>query len=470
MNILLIYPPKDNLIFTAVPEFINKARGFFPPLGLLYLASYLNKYSDHNVTILDTQVEGLTYEDIKKKIIDIKPDLVGVHALTNFLVDALNMVKITKEVSRDIITVIGGPHLSLYPEETLSFNKVDYIVIGEAERSFMKLVNNISSGDKNFDIEGVGYKNNGQLVINRTPGFIANLDELPIPERTMVPYQKYYYVLSKSRPVTTMITSRGCPYRCAFCHESNSTFREVSPKNVITEIQKCLDLDIKEIFILDDTFTVNRAKVVEICEQIISKKLIFNWQARGRVDTVDKGLLLLMKKAGCNRISFGVESGSQKIIDKLEKGIKLEQIHEVFRYAKEARLTTLADFMFGSPDEGRGDIKKSVDLMKKIAPDYIQLSITTPYPGTKLYRIAQEKGLISGDPWNDFARNPSGSFIPPIWEENLSRDEITALVNSAYKSYYLTPKFIFKNVFNITTIKNLPSKVGAFLRLLKLKK
>lgn len=467
MRIVLIAPPRKNIVTAAIPENIDEERGFIPPLGLLYIASYVKANSSHEITVIDSEVEGLSYAGLQDRIKALNPDVVGIQVLTFTLIDALKTASIVKDYSKDVPVVFGGPHVTIYPEETLAHGDVDYIVRGEGEISFKKLVDSLGNEVALETISGVGFKNKGNLKIAGQPLFIDNIDSLPIPDRTLTPYRQYYSILSKNFPITTMMTSRGCPYNCIFCERMGKKFRANSSAKVIEEIEDCLRLGIKEIFLHDDTFTVDKKRVFEICDMIKRKRLKFVWDARARVDTVTYELLRAMKESGCSRISFGVESGNAKVLRNLRKGVTIEQVETAFRYAKDLKIQTLADFMLGSPGETREDLEETIRFAKRLNPDYAQFSITTPYPGTDLYREALKGGLIKSDVWRKFAISPDAGFKVPLWNENFSRQELLELSDMAYKRFYLSARFLLKEITGVRSIREFMKKIKAGMKLLK---
>jgi radical SAM superfamily enzyme YgiQ (UPF0313 family) len=264
-----------------------------------------------------------------------------------------------------------------------------------------------------------------------------------------------------------MITSRGCPFRCIFCDRMGKKFRPASAGYVLEEIESILRLGIQEIFIHDDTFSVDKKRVVEICEGILSRNLKFHWDARTRVNCVDFEQLALMKKAGCERISFGIESGDPTILKNLRKGITLEQAEKVFGWCKQLGISTLADFMIGSPGETRKEIAETIKFVHKIKPHYAQFSIVCPYPDTDLYREALQRGLIDHDVWLEFARKPSRDFRPPIWGEHFKREELEQIVKELYRSFYLSPHFILAELAKIRSLRQVGAKLRAGLKLLR---
>ena len=319
-------------------------------------------------------------------------------------------------------------------------------------------------------IKGLVFRTKDGFVNTGRADFIENLDVLPFPARNLTPFKKYFSVVSSRSPVTTMFTSRGCPYKCLFCDrpQVGKNFRARSAENVVDEIELCQNMGIKEIFIYDDTFAVDRQRVIDICRRIKEKRLAIAWDIRTRVNTVDVELLLAMKETGCQRIHYGVEAGTQKILNVLRKGITLKQAQQAFALTKKAGIQTAAYFMIGSPTETREDILQTIKFMKKLNPDYAHITVATPFPATDLYDLALEEGVIKSDVWRGFALNPAPGFIPPVWDKELSRDELYSLLKIAYRSFYLRPNFVFKKIFQLKSPGELLTKSRAALRLLKI--
>lgn len=468
MKVLLINPPIKNLITTNIPKVVDLERGYNPPLGLLYLASYAQKYTNHKIDILDTIVEELDYSDIEERIKKIGPDIIGIQAMSFTLIDALLCARIVKRI-KNIPVVFGGPHPTIYPRETINLKEVDYVVVGEGEVTFKELLENVNNPQRLREVKGLVYKENGEIIDTGHREFIEDLDALPFPARGLTPYKKYYSLLAKRTPVTTMFTSRGCPYRCLFCDrpQLGKKFRARSAENVVDEMEECLKMGIKEILIYDDTFTIDRKRVLDICKEILKKRLKMSWDIRARVDNVDREMLKRLKETGCERIHYGVEASSQRILDILRKGITLEQVKETFRLTKEAGISTLAYFMFGSPGETEEEIKESIRLAKELKPDFVHFSITTPFPATNLYRLGLKEGILERDYWREFALSPRRDFVPGIWEENLSREKLMALLKSAYRNFYVRPVYILKELTKVKSLKEFRRKIKAGLKVLR---
>lgn len=469
MKILLINPPASNLILTNLPEGISQEDPM-PPLGLMYVAAYLKKYTEHEIKILDCLIEKINHEQLKEKIEQEKPDVVGITALTFTIIDVLKTAKIAKQVNPDIKVVLGGPHVNIYPEETLNFPEIDYLILGEGEKPAKDLMDNLDQTENLYNFKGIAFKDNHKIINPGPRELIENLDELPFPARDLIPNKKYTSVLSENNPVTTMFSSRGCPFRCTFCNRAHlgKIFRARSAKNVVDEMEECKRMGIGEIFIYDDTFTINRQRVLDICSEIKNRNLKIFWDVRARVDTVDEELLSLMKNTGCERIHYGVEAGTQKILDAMKKGITLEQVEKTFKLTKKIGIQTLGYFMIGSPQETKQDILQTIKFAKKINPDFACFSITTPYPQTEMYALGLKEKVLPYDIWQKFAENPQPNFIPMVWEKELSREELFSLFKKAYHSFYLRPSYVLKKIFQLRSWAELKSKIKAGINVFKI--
>lgn len=474
MKTLLINPPRSNEVVADNPAFIDEERGYNPPLGLLYLASYLQKNGRQQIVVLDAQVDNLGYgEDFVGRIEAVNPDIIGITVMTFTLIDVLKTLEIIKrageKLNKKITVVLGGPHAHIFPEETLALPGVDFVIKGEGEIPFFLLLEALEGRGELSAVKGLAYRQDGQVINNLVGDLIENLDELPVPDRTLLPVEKYGSLLGAGRIVTTMFTSRGCPFQCTFCDRPHlgKRFRSRSAQNVVDEMEACLKLGIQEILVYDDTFTVNRQRVIDICNEIKKRQLKFCWDIRARVDTVDEEILKQLKSAGCARIHFGVESGTEKILKVLNKGISLNQVERAFKAAKKIGLETLGYFMIGAPDETREDIMETVKFAKKIDPDYVHITIFTPYPATEIYRRALAEGVIDSDYWLEFARHPENGVVTRYWEKELSKQELFDLLGKFYKEFYGRPSYILKQFLKIRSPKDFIKKARAGLKILK---
>jgi radical SAM superfamily enzyme YgiQ (UPF0313 family) len=460
----------ENTIINNNPSIIDKERGCNPPLGILYLAGYIEKFSEHEVGVLDCQIDGVGHGEISNHITELSPDVVGISATTFTLVDVLMAARAVKSIDSKIPVVVGGPHPSIYPKETAGLPEIDYVVSGEGEITFIKLLDRLSRGVDPEDVPGITYYRDGQVFQTGMQPLIDDLDIIPFPARHLVPYEKYWSVIAKRSPVTTMITSRGCPYRCSFCARPHlgKKFRARSAQNVVDEMESCVEMGIHEFLIYDDTFTVDKQRVMDICHEIINRKLDIGWDIRARVDTVDREMLGKLKSANCERIHYGVESGDDGILKVLKKGISIDQIKRTFKLTREFGIKTLAYFMFGSPGESREHIEKSVAIAKELKPDYIHITITTPFPASDLYKSGLKDGSIPWDYWRYFARHPDADFQPLPSLESLPRDEIDDMLRVAYKSFYTRPTYVLKEMANLRSPAQFLRKAKAGIHMLRM--
>jgi len=435
MKVMLIFPPskfvlKDKLGITSVP------------LGLAYLASFIEK-DGHKVKIIDSNTLGYRIKDIKEEIEKFNPHLVGVTATTSCIYDAYEVAKIIKEVDPGIKVVIGGPHVTFIAKETLKECPfIDVVVRGEGEETFRELVNFFESSSEDTwsleEVKGITFRKDNKIIETDSRSLIKNLDSIPFPAYHLLPMEKYSL---EGKRFATIITSRGCPFSCIFCSSSRlfgKTWRARSPENVIEEIKLLKNkYGVREIEFLDDTFTLNKKRAEKICELLIKEKLDISWSCSSRVDTIDESLIEKLKKAGCHTIYVGVESGSQKILNIIDKGITLPQIEKTINLIKKVNINSFGSFILGIPGETVKTIKKTINFAKKLNPSFVQFSICTPYPGTKLFEMAKEKGWLLTKDWSKYTILDQVMKIPGMVTTNLNR-----WLLRAYLSFYLRPKFI----------------------------
>lgn len=466
VSLVLIHPPLFNVLSAATPEYVDENRGHTPPLGLLYIQAAV-EHSDHESIFLDADIEGWDHHEAAKQALSHKPDLIALQAMTFTFPDAYLVAREIKRLNPEVKVLIGGPHPTIYPIETARLEYIDFAFAGEGEIDFISFLNVFHDIDARAAVPGIASKNGKEVIYTPSQGLLKNLDSVSFPARKSSKYNEYTSVLAKSNPITTMITSRGCPFNCVFCNRMGRQYRYHSASYVLDEMESILNLGIKEIFIHDDTFTLKRERVKAICEGIIDRGYNFAWEARTRIDCVDKELISLMRKAGCHRLSFGIESGSEKVLTSMRKGIDINSVGDVFKWCKDEGIITLGDFMFGNLDEKAEDIKISLDFVKRLKPDYVQYSICSPYPGTPLYEIGMETGVIPSDVWLEFANNPLKEFSSPVWTQHFTKEELIAITASAYRSFYMRPSFILKQLMNIHSFNHVKTLMRGALGILR---
>lgn len=465
-RIVLIHPPQLTLLSGATPSYVDRNRGHMPPLGLLYLQAAL-EHSPHDPIFFDAALEGWDHDETARHALSHNPDVIGLQAMTFTMADAYLTVRAVKRLNPHVYIVIGGPHPTIYPCETAALEGVDFAFEGEGEQGLPLLLDVLDKPECWSTVPGLAFKRNGEICHVPSTGLLKNLDQVFYPARRSSRYKEYGCVLAKHGPVTTMITSRGCPFNCVFCNRMGRKYRWHSAEYVLGEIEEILNLGICEIFIHDDIFTLRRERVEAICHGIIERGYEVTWEARTRVDCVDEAMLALMRKAGCVRLSFGVESGSEKVLKSMRKGIDLKRVEQVFEWCRKEGIVTLADFMIGNLDEEKEDLQKTFDLVRRLRPDYVQYSICSPYPGTPLYELGLKTGLIGSDLWLEFAKNPLQKFTPPVWTQHFTEKELVEITTKAYRAFYYRPSFVMKQLVRIRSFSQLKNMAAAALGMLR---
>ena len=442
-KILLINPAMVDIykiakIKTSVPYHL--------PLNLLTIATPLLERG-HKVQLLDLNYHTGLEEALINALNEFAPDYVGITFTTPLYSQSLRIISQVKDYNKDIITMAGGVHITSDCMGTMKNSRIDIAVLGEGD---FKLLEIIESDDIKA-IKGIAYRSNGEISINeRAPG-IKDLDQIPFPAISLIDINQYKlpHTVRKLNPVCPLETSRGCVYSCTYCNKSifGRTFRAKSPGKVIADLKRIAGLGFKEAHIVDDGFSTNINRAKEICRLVIKENidLLINCANGIRVDRIDYELLELMKKAGVYRVSLGIESGSQRILNNVDKGIKLEAYEEAFKMFRKVGIETLAYFMFGLPDEQESDMKKTIKFAKKLRPDVAKFSITIPLPSTPLYEDWKAKGYILTNNWDDY-----GFYTEKkIYEHpNLPLNILTKYLNQSYRAFYFSPGYIIRKFFN----------------------
>lgn len=441
--------------------------GYYPPLGLLYLESYLHQSYDCDIKILDCIVSEIGYKEIRRYISEEKPDIVGITSFTSVMYDLLKVASIIKEVSPETKVIVGGAHATIYPIETASLPNIDAVVIGDGEVTFAELVRKIALNTSIDGIKGIAFKINGNVVMTGNREYNKDLDSLPFPDRTKVPYQKYTCSIGREKVMTTVMSSRGCPFRCTFCNSPEKSYRVRSPQNIILELEKINKLGIKEVFFFDDLFNINKKRVLEICTLIKEKRLQLRWSFRGRINGIDEELVKALKESGCERIQFGIETGSDEEMKLLRKKLTTSEVRRVVSICSDLGITTTGSFMIGLPGDTIDKIKNRFRFAEGLGLDYVQYAVLIPYPYTEVYKEGIRRGFFGTDVWLEYAKKPQPDFIPPIWEEFVKRDELYRLLNKGFRSFYFRPKFIIKSFLNLSSFGELKKKVQGAIALLQ---
>jgi radical SAM superfamily enzyme YgiQ (UPF0313 family) len=422
------------------------------PIGLAYLAAVLEDRG-HEVTVVDCPALDLDETALKTKLSSIEPDLIGITSMTPTIQSALMACQVAKEACPESMVVLGGPHATFMDEQVLAQEKsLDVVVRGEGEETLLELAQNVSNPKGLKDIQGITFRKDESFV--RTPNrqFMENLDDLPLPGYKFFPLEKYRLFGRRMLPI---ITARGCPSQCSFCTSAQmfgKGFRARSPKNIVDELEWLRDEHGADAFTFyDDTFTLNRNRALEICDEIKRRKIGLPWDCQTRVSTVSKEILDKMRNANCQQVFFGVESGCQTILDAVKKGTTVEQNERAIKLAKDAGLFVAVSVMVGYPGETPEMLHETIDLIQRAGPDDIYICVATPYPGTELRRVVEQNGWKMSDDWGLY------DTITPVFENpNLSAEDVRKLRTCFYNSFY-SPMYVLRHLFK----RNFYSRVMA---------
>ena len=445
MNVLLVIPPVS---FDVRREM--KHAKLIMHLGMAYIAASLRSRG-FDVEVCDIPAERLSLQEFARRLRSLSPRMVGITSFTAQIFQAHAVAGIAKEVDPGIVTVIGGAHASALPEGTLrQFPAFDLAVYGEGEETVCEIASRIADGKDDFgNVDGAAWRKRGEIRKNAPRRLIRDLDSLAFPAFDLYPLQKYTAgnsLFGQSR-IFPIMSGRGCPYECSFCFRLHgSSVRTRSVENVIQEMRRDIDFfNTRQFFFQDETFTLDRARTLRFCDRFLAQGLIHkaDWICETRVDAVDRDLLKKMKQAGCSLINYGIESGSQDILDRSRKRITLEQIHQAVAYTKEADIRTFTNFIIGNPYDTPGTIEQTIKLAFALNSDFASFTILTPFPGTETLEMARRgEGnlrLLSED-WRDY----SNQFGNALELENIPLKMLERFQRSAYFRFYMRPSHIFR--------------------------
>lgn len=460
MNVLVLIPPSKvsknvarDLIYGCWCKGKRIAGIEFPPLSLLTLATTLRD-SGNDVKVIDAAALGWSIDDLQSKAQDFDSAIILTSTMTvNADAEILSNLK---KANPSLLTIVFGAHSTFMPSHTLTKDGIDIAVQNEAEFACRDLLNAYENRKNWRTCLGISYKDNGKIVTNPPYPFMHNLDELPIPDRTMLPLNvNYFNPIVKRVPYTTMMTSRGCPGRCTFCSSPpfyGNSVRLRFAEKVLEELRIIKSLGYKEVFFRDEIFTASKERLEKICYGMIEEKMDLSWICSARVGSIDKEMMELMKEAGCHMVRLGVESGSQKILNNIKKGITVEKTRELFRWTHEVGMDTHAHLMIGNPGETKKTIQKTIELLYEIEPTIITCGICTPYPGTPLFELVKNARPEVGDGSQcDLSRLHTQSFYNEIFCD-IPPAELSRSLRKIYRKFYIRPKYWWKWLRKINSV------------------
>jgi radical SAM superfamily enzyme YgiQ (UPF0313 family) len=359
--------------------------------------------------------------------------------------------------------IVGGVNITLYPEESFSHRCFDYGVLGEANDSFPALLSALSGKGNLREVPGIIYREGGKLIRNPPRERIIQFDEYPFPARHLLPNELYYSFTSQLKNFTIMVTSTGCPFKCSFCAIARLPYRERSVKNVVDEIEECYrKFKVREIDFFDATFFVNKERSLAICADILRRRIRIEWSCRSRVDVVDEDILKAAYSAGCRKIYYGIESASERVLDKVNKGINREQIARAIKLTHKHGISALGFFMVGNPLDDEENILSSIQFAKELKLDFIQVCRAIAKPNTELNdALIKDKKV---DYWREYVLGARPEKrLPAPWTD-LSESRIEDYVKKFYGGFYFRPGYIFRRICGARSLSELFRYARAALR------
>jgi anaerobic magnesium-protoporphyrin IX monomethyl ester cyclase len=442
MKIMLVYPPIS--LWERYSSDIGHSGGRQIPLGVYYLASYVRQ-GGHEVRVIDGEAQEMAVSDIVRKVLEYKPDIIGISSTTVAFQRALETAREIKTHIPEVPVVIGGPHVTAVGEEVLNYPEIDFAILGEGEETLKDLLDTLAGCGSVSLIKGLAYRNGTMPTINASRPFIGNLDSIPFPAYDLIADFRLYNpppTNYKRLPVANVVTSRGCPNQCTFCGHSafGRTLRQRSPENIAGEIALLYHrYHVREIAFVDDTFTIHPERIFDLFHILNSMNISFPWTCMSRINTVNFETLKFMKDHGCWHISFGIESGDEEILRLIKKNISLEETKKVVNWCHQLGIRTKGFFIIGNPGETMATIEKTIQLALSLPLDDVVVTLNTPFPGTNQYQTAGDYGKMGIYDWSRFNMwNPV--FIP----HGLTEDMLIAKHKEFYCRFYLRPRVIYR--------------------------
>ena len=455
MRVLFLNPPYKFKISrdSRWPEY-TKSGTLYYPYWLAYAAGLMMQESEHKVLLLDAIAKGWSFEETLKEIERFKPDLIVMETTTpTFSSDSYFAEKVKERIECKICFV--GTHVSALPEESLRNGKaIDFVARREYDYTILELANNLESGKPLKEVLGISFKKNKRIIHTPNRPLIQNLDVLPFVSKVYKKFldiMDYRYSLAR-HPMVQIWSARGCPNMCIFCQYpqvfSGRVFRTRSPENFVSELEwiKSNLPEVKEIFVEDDTMTIDKKRIVKICKLIKERNLDIVWSLNARAD-IPFDVLKKMKEAGCRMLIVGYESGNQKILNNIKKGITLKQAIKFTLNAKKLGLKIFGCFMFGLPAETKETILQTFKYAKKLNPDMIFFQQAVPFPGTEFYNWVKKNGFLLAKKWDDWLEE-NGRLACIVNYPNLSNLEIKKLRDTLTLRFYTSPKWIMQAVLH----------------------
>jgi len=454
-KVLLLNPPANGLVFRDYYcSFTSKANYYWPPIDLLVLSGVLSPH--YQVDVIDATAEGITAEECFNRIMEKKPDVtIFLTGTASWKSDFEFMSKVKDALPMTIIAG-GGFLLARHHEFMTRFQFLDAVLLDFTTDDIVRFLEDGDSPASNM-----AYRENGNIISGEKAVSRQHF-QIPLPRHELFPISKYRLPTAQRKPVTSVLATFGCPFKCRFCIGGTINYKPRAVDNIIKELEYVTSLGIKEVYFADFTFTADKRHVMELCQQIIDKQIDITWLCNVHSHTLDEELLLMMKRAGCHTVQIGVESGSEEILRKYIKATDEKTIRQAFALCKKLKIRTVAYFIIGLPGEDKNSVLRTIKLAKELAPDFASFAIATPDIGTPLWEEAIEKG------WFDSSIEQFDSTGYPVMEtEKLSKEEIWRLKNQANLEFYFRPSYLAKSLFSLRRLGDLGERIKEGLGLLR---
>lgn len=426
------------------------AQKCYPPMHLLYLAAALREHR-FEVDVVDANAARMSDREVAEHVAGLKPLLVGISLYSDILRQVRDLARSIRNQVPEARLVLGGPHVNAVPVQSLEqFGDVDFGLTGEAERSLVMLAEKLLADDPLDEVPGILFRRDGRVIQGPEPDF-PELAHIPRPARDLVEWayqqKRYHSIMVRAKPVDTLFTSRGCPFHCGFCYNVRQKYRFRTADDVVDELTGIRERGIRDVEICDDTFTGHRGRAIEIFEKIVAEKLDISFRIKSRVDVFNEDLAKKARQAGVYLVAFGMEAGSQRMLDAMNKKTSVEMNARACELTRKYRMLSHSSWIIGYPGETPESVDETLNFIRKNRPSTVNLAVLRPYPATEAYEIAASSGALVGD-WHPDAETLPWVRLP--WAQD--RKVLDDLCRKLKKKVYFTPYYV--TAFGTQILKN----------------
>lgn len=434
--------------------------GVYPPLGVAYLAAAARE-AGFPAAIVDAHARNLSAGEMVQTLLRIGGDVVGITTTTFNWPVAAQLARDLKRAKPSLRVWVGGPQLSLYPDECMTETAVDVAVVGEGDRILVELLRRVDAGEELAGVPGTLVRVGDEVVTGPPAEPIADLDALPMPALGLLPMGAYR-ALTLPTPWVSMVTSRGCPFHCRYCSQTyvGGRYRPHGPERVVDEVERAVTrFRAREVVFFDETFTQPRKRAVAIAEGILARNIRVRFNIRTRIDRLDPTVLEALAAAGCTGVHVGVEAGSPRVQKLMNKNLDLDRLANSLALAQRLGLETRGYFMLGFPGETLAEMEQTIRFAAELPLDWASFTVTTPAPGSDIYRDALDSGLITTDYWREYTLGRRGDSPGYFVSDEADEKKLEQLLRKAYRRFYLRPGLLARKVRNRRLMAEVPASL-----------